>query len=304
MALNFPDSPLVNDIFTSGNARWIWNGTSWVRQGTPGTQGSQGIQGAPGAGSQGIQGTIGAQGSQGIQGTIGAQGIQGTVGAQGSQGIQGTIGSQGVQGAAAAAGAQGSQGIQGAVGQGIQGVQGTAGSQGIQGSAGSGSESFASGTFLIFPQATAPTGWTKFTGLSVNDRTLRVVNGSTGGTLGGSFSFSSVFVNRPVSGIATATVTVSNTTLAASQIPFHTHNYNDSTVTGVNGGAFSGPNNPASLTGVNVGNPVRTTDSGQNGTPAVGNGSHSHGTSTSTIFSASSMEFSVGYIDVIICSKD
>ena len=49
MALNFPDSPSVNDIFVSGTSRWIWNGTSWVRQGTPGTQGAQGVQGAVGA---------------------------------------------------------------------------------------------------------------------------------------------------------------------------------------------------------------------------------------------------------------
>jgi hypothetical protein len=33
MALNFPDSPSVNDLFTSGNSRWQWNGSSWVRRG-------------------------------------------------------------------------------------------------------------------------------------------------------------------------------------------------------------------------------------------------------------------------------
>ena len=29
MAINFPDSPSVNDIHTSGNMSWKWNGTSW-----------------------------------------------------------------------------------------------------------------------------------------------------------------------------------------------------------------------------------------------------------------------------------
>lgn len=197
----------------------------------------------------------------------------------------------------------GGGGAQGAPG--TNGTNGTNGAQGAQGAAGSGSESFAAGTTIVFAQSTAPTGWTKNTSAGLNDRALRVVSGATaGGTVGGTYSFSSIFVNRPVSGIATATVTVSSTTLAASQIPYHTHNYNDSTVTGVNGGSFSGPNNPASITGVNVGNPVRTTDSGQSGTPAVGNGSHSHGTSTTTTFSASSMEFTVGYVDVIICQKN
>jgi hypothetical protein len=45
-------------------------------------------------------------------------------------------------------------------------------------------DSFASGTALIFYQASAPTGWTA---VSVNDKFLRVVtSGGTGGTAGGS----------------------------------------------------------------------------------------------------------------------
>ena len=40
MALNFPDSPSVNDIFTSGSSRWQWDGSSWVRQGSAGAQGA------------------------------------------------------------------------------------------------------------------------------------------------------------------------------------------------------------------------------------------------------------------------
>lgn len=30
MALNFPDSPSVNDTYTSGGVQWTWNGTAWV----------------------------------------------------------------------------------------------------------------------------------------------------------------------------------------------------------------------------------------------------------------------------------
>lgn len=30
MALNFPSSPAVNDIYTSGGKSWKWNGTSWI----------------------------------------------------------------------------------------------------------------------------------------------------------------------------------------------------------------------------------------------------------------------------------
>ena len=82
MALNFPDSPAVNDIFTSGSSRWIWNGTSWVRQGSPGAQGAQGVQGA--TGPTGAQGSTGPTGSQGATGPTGAQGATGPTGAQGA----------------------------------------------------------------------------------------------------------------------------------------------------------------------------------------------------------------------------
>ena len=141
MALNFPDSPSVNDIFTSSNSRWIWNGTSWVRQGTPGTQGAQGAQGAQGVqGSQGTTGPQGAQGYQGVQGAQGDVGAQGVQGAQGSTGVQGTVGAQGstgAQGAQGSVGAQGSTGAQGATGaQGSVGAQGSTGAQGAQGTAG------------------------------------------------------------------------------------------------------------------------------------------------------------------------
>lgn len=111
MAINFPDSPVVNDVYSLGGTSWVWNGASWVNQGTvtqgaQGIQGTLGIQGATGAGTQGIQGVQGITGT----GTNGAQGIQGTTGT-GSQGIQGTTGSgsQGIQGTS---GAQGASGVQ------------------------------------------------------------------------------------------------------------------------------------------------------------------------------------------------
>ena len=88
MALNFPDSPSVNDIFTSGSSRWQWDGSSWVRQGSAGAQGAGGATGA--------QGSAGAQGLAGAQGAAGAAGAQGATGAAGAQGVAGpTAGSNG-----------------------------------------------------------------------------------------------------------------------------------------------------------------------------------------------------------------
>jgi hypothetical protein len=31
MALNFPTSPSVNEIYTLDTRRWIWNGSGWAR---------------------------------------------------------------------------------------------------------------------------------------------------------------------------------------------------------------------------------------------------------------------------------
>jgi hypothetical protein len=30
MALNFPDSPSLNDTYTFNNKTWVWNGTAWT----------------------------------------------------------------------------------------------------------------------------------------------------------------------------------------------------------------------------------------------------------------------------------
>jgi len=46
MAINFPNNPVLNGpsgIHTVGSTRWTWNGTSWIRSGTPGPQGPSGI---------------------------------------------------------------------------------------------------------------------------------------------------------------------------------------------------------------------------------------------------------------------
>ena len=78
MALNFPNSPTLNEIHEENGTKWQWNGSSWTRIVSAGAQGFQGVQGADGA-----------QGIQGAQGLTGAQGVQGADGAQGAQGYQG-----------------------------------------------------------------------------------------------------------------------------------------------------------------------------------------------------------------------
>ena len=78
-ALDFPDSPSLNQIYTANSVSWEWNGNAWIRLADPGADGSQGAQGA-----QGVQGAAGAQGAQGVQGAAGTAGAQGAQGHQGS----------------------------------------------------------------------------------------------------------------------------------------------------------------------------------------------------------------------------
>ena len=35
MAMDFPDSPAVNDTFSVGNRTWKWDGTTWLLLGNP-----------------------------------------------------------------------------------------------------------------------------------------------------------------------------------------------------------------------------------------------------------------------------
>ena len=72
---------------------------------------------------------------------------------------------------------------------------------------------FTVGTKLIFPQATAPTGWTKDTTAAINDSILRFVTGTTGGTAGGSAAFST-WNGQTATGAHT---------LTTAEMPIHTH---------------------------------------------------------------------------------
>jgi len=81
MPLNFPDSPSLNEIYTSGSNSWQWDGTVWNALSSS-VVGPQGPQGQPG--STGADSTVpGPTGPQGIQGVTGATGPQGATGAQG-----------------------------------------------------------------------------------------------------------------------------------------------------------------------------------------------------------------------------
>ena len=91
-----------------------------------------------------------------------------------------------------------------------------------------GVEPFASGTKMVFYQASAPTGWTQDTAAALSDAAFRVTTGSGAGT-GGSDTFQTTFAasrntdqkDLPVSGSTTGTV--GSTTLSTPTIASHTH---------------------------------------------------------------------------------
>lgn len=49
MAINFPNSPTTNQIYTTGGFSWQWNGTSWVGLGQSSGLGPTGPTGAQGS---------------------------------------------------------------------------------------------------------------------------------------------------------------------------------------------------------------------------------------------------------------
>ena len=133
--------------------------------------------------------------------------------------------------------------------------------------------SFPSGTSTVFCQASAPVGWTKST--SNNDKALRVVSGSGGGT-GGTVGFSE-YSNH--------THTSSPHTLTISEIPAHDH---DITLLQSGGAGADGPSVVGDVTQFAL---TGTTES-------IGGGSsHTH---TPTTVSTGQL----AYVDVIVCSKD
>lgn len=120
---------------------------------------------------------------------------------------------------------------------------------------------------IVFFMAAAPTAWTKQT--THNDKALRLVSG-TGGGSGGSSAFTTVFGKT-----ATDATTISTATM-----PSHSH-----TITPVY--FNTGASGPALTTSDAAGETDKTTAATGSG------GSHTH-----------PMDIRVTYVDVIICTKD
>ena len=164
---------------------------------------------------------------------------------------------------------------------------------------------FPSGTRLMFAQASAPTGWTRVTDDSANDRMLRVISSGGGGGTGGS-----------------ATPILNNV------VPSHTHSFSTGNESANHSHAFTtgnvssdhqhdieirfdqsgGSGFPKSLPGGNRYPPQNIRSYGITANHVHGGGtagmSNSHFHSGTTDNGSSRTNWSPRYINMILCSKN
>lgn len=169
-----------------------------------------------------------------------------------------------------------------------------------------------SGTYMLFQQTAAPTGWTKQT--THNDKALRVVSGTA--SSGGSVAFSTAFASQAVAGTnSSESITLTGTTSVSDvTLPAHTHlmwadtedgdgDYPDATEYTSKKGNW-GSNNNYQAEGT-----ATSATLGLTSTAGSGTGSHSHATSVTGgshthTFTGTSINLEVEYVDLIIASKD
>lgn len=162
---------------------------------------------------------------------------------------------------------------------------------------------FASGSNTYFMSSTAPTGWTQVT--TYNNTALRIVAGSTGGTVTNSTGFTSIHSPAlPFSGSALASGgSTDGTALSSSNITQHIHLYNNpEAYLKCSLRVYYFPSNPISIYGISY--PTIGSSPSTGTTSSTGSGSpHSHGINA-TFNLSSSINFSLNYIDMILCTKN
>ena len=171
---------------------------------------------------------------------------------------------------------------------------------------------FPSGTKMVFYQASAPTGWTQDT--TNNDKALRVVSGSGGGT-GGTHGLSSppstahthtggAHTHSTPAHSHSHTLSAGSHTLSTSEMPSHNHTfgcYSGGYFTAPQGGGYYSHQGTATTSSTGGGSSHSHSLSGS--ISSGGSGTSGSGGETATS-SASPTAFAPQYIDVIVCSKD
>ena len=166
----------------------------------------------------------------------------------------------------------------------------------------SGVDPFASGTKMVFYQASAPTGWTQDTASALSNTVMSVVTGTGGGTGGSTSYFSSFLATTDKSGTDTAPVTgsvsgtVGDTSLSTPQIASHSHSFSI---------IQPHPNSGSPNVARGAGNQPGTAGTSSTG----GGGSHAHPFSGSLASATADVSVTVPaanvkYANVIVAAKD
>lgn len=146
---------------------------------------------------------------------------------------------------------------------------------------------------MLFIQAAAPTGWTR---VVQNDKALRVVNaGATGGSAGGTNTFSSTFAAQTWSAnvpVAINDFSMTATTIDVNTMVQHAHP--------LNAGGAEARNGPNPAQGTSSG----TAPSSTTGNNAANSGSHSHPVTFTSANGpgAAPLSMAIQYVDCNICS--
>ena len=148
---------------------------------------------------------------------------------------------------------------------------------------------FPSGTQLLFYQSSAPTGWTKVTG--IGNSTVKIVEDTTGGTFVGSVDFNDVFTSLNTNSVSVSG-TVGATKLSVAQLARHDH-------------SFRIEDNYDTPALANVMPPKYESNkvNGEMGTFYTG-GDNTHTHSLTGSSHSHTVNLSVKYINVIVCRKD
>lgn len=165
---------------------------------------------------------------------------------------------------------------------------------------------FASGTKLMFAQASAPTGWTQDTTDSAANRMLRVVN-TAGGGVGGSHSpILNNVVPAHTHGFTTGNVSNDHYHSGTTQGVSNNHTHGITLPTLSNSGSNFGADGQEVAFGGPGGKILTTWESGQNHTHwfQTGGISSNHTHSGSTDNGSSQTNWTPRYIDMILCSKN
>lgn len=157
-------------------------------------------------------------------------------------------------------------------------------------------DSFPTGTSMLFKQTSAPTGWTKQ--ISDNDKAIRIVSGTA--SSGGSVAFSTAFASQTPSG------TVGGTSLTIGQLPSHNHfafNFDSAGSAGANWldtntNIYAMYNRSTSSQNAYTIAGSQTVPTGGITSPTGSGQTHTH------TFTGNAINLSVAYVDVIIATKN